>query len=521
MGQRMEQRDYAGTATRATASTRNMAAPADGGLGHATRSPFPVPCSPRRAFTLAELMVATGILAIMILGIGVVFRSASRAAGITAADTDVIEAWGVVDAALREELANHLDTPEGLLIIHSELADVAEGRIGTNPVGVARPTRADRLAFVARGQYESATAREMRVTVNGKNIATAVSADAALVYYGHGLPAGFNAAENLYDLSLPPRAEWVLCRRATLLGLPPSVPGEVDYPDVLPLGANPPAFLLPGPEPALPISNEANPLFNLVNNRIDGVDADLPVFLLWMVDPTDSDGDGFPDDPCLPPAHDALNANQNLQGVCYMRPRVPRRVTAGTYRRAFPVMLENVGDFIVEWTDGSVVDPRDQFLADGVTPGQDGVPDDPRVQWFGMPRDADGDQAVTFPNTMPPPPDIARTADTVPKSVWLGGPDGDVSTTGDNFGTAREMAAYWGDPLGARDALAIEQWTSGTDVYHASWFSNKCPSDYEHRPTAFRIIVRLYDAELRVGAADRDRTANTDHYGSMYTIVAP
>ena len=53
-------------------------------------------------------------------------------------------------------------------------------------------------------------------------------------------------------------------------------------------------------------------------------------------------------------------------------------------------------------------------------------------------------------------------------------------------------------------------------------------SDYRFRPTAFRIIVRLYDPNLRVQASSRDSDPQlapggqpTDQYGSEFTIVVP
>jgi hypothetical protein len=43
---------------------------------------------------------------------------------------------------------------------------------------------------------------------------------------------------------------------------------------------------------------------------------------------------------------------------------------------------------------------------------------------------------------------------------------------------------------------------TGADYYHAAWFSNH-RGDWPRRPTAFRILVRLYDPGLRVPTTRR------------------
>jgi hypothetical protein len=208
------------------------------------------------------------------------------------------------------------------------------------------------------------------------------------------------------------------------------------------------------------------------------------------------------------PAYAPTNPGSNQQYGYYYRPKFPRSATAASFRRAFPIMLDGIGDFIVEWTDGSVVDPTP-------TAANDPQPVDMRIQWFGMPRDANGDGQRG----------VLRSGDTVTKVDWLNAVDPQGL-------------------MGLTDTFKVIENYNGT-TYHAAWFSNRKPDstvnnnnprgdfDDRFRPKAFRIVMRVYDPTLRIESPLRDRVntvdpyngsalpTGTDRWGREVAVIAP
>ena len=462
----------------------------------------PGPGRRRHGFTLVELLVAASIMSVMIIGISVVFKAASAASGITEADIRALESLRVLDQALREDLENHFATSQGLLIIHSELTASTESLEG----GVDRLARVDRLAMTARGRYES-------VTATLKDIGP-VSSDAALLMYGHGHPGRISANQPTGPITPQlggddppqgPRVEWILCRRAILFGIPDS--NDIIYH----LGERPLDNMFPAP--AVRWESTYGRIYKSLS---DGLQARLGDFAAAMA----QSGGGQP-------------PLRNLQGIYYARSLVPATVGPTTHRRAFPIMLPNTSDFLVEWTDGSFVQPGP------VNPftGKRGDPIDSRVQWFGLPRDTNGDGNIA-----------PFSGDTMTKIDWLLGPDhardllGAPST--DDFGAPDVLTAFTGiDISGQQTGVPIESFPFdasapyrpsgvGGNYYHASWFSVSA-SQWRFRPKAFRISIRLYDTALRLTASTRERSPGveqhlrtplpqgSDRFGRQFTLVVP
>lgn len=155
----------------------------------------------RGAFTLVEVLVAVGALALLAVGVALIFDATGRtvAGGKRAAAINAYAA--LLEQRLRADVAAM--TGDGFIVIRNEYVDAnADGVVDpfdlspTNPdaVGLSegdrrpRVRRVDELMFFARGEYASA-----RPPLHA---AMVPRGDSARIYYGHGkrriAPTGTN-----------------------------------------------------------------------------------------------------------------------------------------------------------------------------------------------------------------------------------------------------------------------------------------------------------------------------------------
>lgn len=198
------------------------------------------------AFTLMEMLIAVGVVALVAVGLAVIFD----AIGQTVRGGQRASEFNAVAARLERQLRADFRrmTREGFLVIRNQLTTDTAGnvlavrRFDGDPS--PRPRRIDEILFFARGPF--VTARE---AVDPRLIATAES---ARIYYGHGVslpedhPAyrrpWYDDAESGQVPGLPGgpnefAADWALVRHVTLLH--PLSTATRPLPDPPPLGLSP------------------------------------------------------------------------------------------------------------------------------------------------------------------------------------------------------------------------------------------------------------------------------------------
>lgn len=181
---------------------------------HAPRTP-----SPRRAFTLAEMVVVVALIAVLTVGIGRLFAGVSNAVSRGLAASDLDAAARAIENALRTdfERVNDMQSEDTFFVIRAvELggdpdrpiyltsddreADVLEGIAPYDPGSRAIHTRLDEMAFLSAVPGVTTTFRSQQDA--GFFTAGAPAADAARIYYGHGLRPKLGPARELPDGTL-------------------------------------------------------------------------------------------------------------------------------------------------------------------------------------------------------------------------------------------------------------------------------------------------------------------------------
>ncbi len=203
-------------------------------------------------FTLVEMLIAVGAVALVGVALGAVFEMTGR----TIRAGRQVSAFTSYASLIERQLRRDIDamTRDGYLIIRNEMAD-ADQTSGFSASGDAvarhpddrspRPRRIDELMFFATGEFRTA-----RSPLGAGFIA---SADAARVYYGHGKRRIVNANDpsaytrpllndqnneanaNLgVNYALNPNryaGDWTLLRHATLLCPPRASTEYKAYPN--------------------------------------------------------------------------------------------------------------------------------------------------------------------------------------------------------------------------------------------------------------------------------------------------
>ncbi len=355
-----------------------------------------------RGFTLTELMVSVAVLVIAMVAVGYIFSAVSKTSGLTTADIELTDAADVLRRTMQEDL-NAL--APGILVINS-----------TNPESVSPHEHAyvpDASGEPSTNDANYAPRRDQLVFLTSTNPQTYASwawgltSGEAAVYYGHnGDPEWTNA----YPLPIapasqtpvPPAISRKLGRRAILLGV--SDPGGLGFLAVYPLASNDvnfERFHRGGDD----VVRERLPdlllrLRSLNHDQIQGLWRRSAAYAAVSVDPGDPD----------------YYANHAFQFV-------PR-----------------VGDFIVEWTDGS------PSAAGG-------------LKWYGQDRDVNADGEINID-------------------------EGDVTP----------YAQGWGSPVfGPEYPTDLPDYLQG---YRVVWRVDR--GTWSVRPKALRVTVRLYDASKRI-----------------------
>ena len=157
----------------------------------------------RRAFTLAELVVVVALIALLTVGIGRLFAGISEATGRGMATSELNATARAIEDALRRDfdLLNQMDSEDAFLVIRAvELggdpdrpiylsiddreADVRDGLTPYDDGSRAVTTRLDEMAFVVRAAGAAAFRTQQD---DGAFTGAQPTADAARIYYGHGL----------------------------------------------------------------------------------------------------------------------------------------------------------------------------------------------------------------------------------------------------------------------------------------------------------------------------------------------
>jgi len=282
----------------------------------------------RAAFTLMEMMVSISILLLVILGVGMIFRSMSRAVGMSQAALEMFSNVRAFGHQLETDL--HAMDRQSFLVIRGR---VAGGR------------RYDQMCFLGYGNYANRTGSQ------GDNaFASQLRSGAAVIWYGHAMVLAGTAPGGSQDAAVPldavpagnSDADFWLCRHTRLL-LPANSPNDTvtisgDYPSA----AYPSAFWTSPLVAATPMEPPAH----VSASRISAVRL-TPMELMAQVAAGRQHQPRFEaDNLCfrfkvLPNVY--ASEVQDANGR-------PSLVNAAF--RMHPVLLQGASEFAVEWTDG-------------------------------------------------------------------------------------------------------------------------------------------------------------------------
>lgn len=182
----------------------------------------------RRGFTLIEILVAVGAMALIAVGLASIFQTIGRTVSGGRRLNLLNARVALIEHQMRLDFASM--TRDGFLAIRNQTTNTAGTgatalNVALNAEGAAsRPRRIDEIVFFAKGQFESA-----RDPLHPAYVATA---NAARIYYGHGLrqfptspeyrqpePTNVNVNATRLGFNGANRfaGDWTLLRHVTLL----------------------------------------------------------------------------------------------------------------------------------------------------------------------------------------------------------------------------------------------------------------------------------------------------------------
>ena len=385
-----------------------------------------------RGFTLVELMVSMAVLVIAMVAVGYIFSAVSKTSGLTTADIELTDAADVLRRTMQADL-NAMAPGFLMVLAYPPVADRRD-LPDEPPIPQRRDSLLTFLAVGAPGQFQSFWN-------------PTVTSSEALVTYGPGLtedPASGDLAlpSYLFDSVLSRRA--ILLVEETLTGTP-----ELDKQWGHGQGATDPDYLPPdrlGAEP-WDDKNTFNKLhYSLRSSLVDVIQQRSYQSVILRLRRLLTEG----------------GSSVAFWHTSYAPPALPADAPLDDRGRCCFTLVPHAADFIVEWTDGSVADPR---------PGTY----DSRLQWFGLGRDIDGDGLIRSAVVLP------GSSDVISRQQW----SMDLMNPPRNI----ELISNESDP-------PEPGWSSPAEImgYWAMWTEQT----WQYRPKALRVTVRLYDANKRI-----------------------
>lgn len=146
----------------------------------------PTPASGRRAFTVLEVVVAIGAVAVVTVGLASVFQSVGKAVSGGQRVSSLSQYAASIEQQMRRDFSRM--TRDGFLVIRNQRVtnqNAALYKGDPNP----RPRRVDELMFFAKGEFKS-----LRDSVNPY---VSVSSNQARIYYGHGAKPEYSGATTI------------------------------------------------------------------------------------------------------------------------------------------------------------------------------------------------------------------------------------------------------------------------------------------------------------------------------------
>ena len=160
----------------------------------------------RKAFTLIELIVALGILAIMLMFASTIFRVSIDAQRMAVANSEIMQKLRVITEQLDADFRGFLPQYGGSIGDHNDT--LADGKL----------IRSDVIVFYANGDFQST--RSYETTSSGSQ---PVTGDVAAIFYGC-----FNFL-NTQPQFLPLPRERILFRRQIILSSNSGLPAVADW----------------------------------------------------------------------------------------------------------------------------------------------------------------------------------------------------------------------------------------------------------------------------------------------------
>lgn len=473
------------------------------------RATQPGPARPRHAFTLIEVLVSVGLLAITIAALSTIFTISSDATARAAANAEVMRASSAVRDRIDDQVSKIAD--EGLLIINCPAPTTprAEAPVGSAPRGFRQ--RWDSLVFLARGGVEEYVSHTDPYRGDPANpTARPASSSEAIVYFGPGTPLTRTAAPpvprplandaNVLGATMTAQ-EWMFLHRTILL-LAERDPNNTTAwnPPTVAAVTSPGAMLGGGPLDA-----------NMRRGQMDAIVSapNMPASVQTLAEFVLG----------LPLAGDLLTAAPSIASL-WEPSWAPATVTTDNdtnpdfYTRGGATFVPGLADFRIDWTDGKQNDPANGDL---------------RIRWFGLRPDPDFDVSNNVLDSFNNP---SVTPQIIP-SIAVRREDTSIATT------VEEAKAFGITSIAPGSQNQIE-WTnipggSGDDAaYRAIWRGDT----WKFRPRALRFTYRIYDANHRLkhtsevdldedGNFDPDETGADDErrvgvrYGREFSIVVP
>ncbi len=136
----------------------------------------------RGGFTLAEMMVAVGILIVVIAATAKIFGTVSKVTGLGQASADILQEAAAIERQIRADFERL--SPEGYFAIRctavpNDINLLTSGRLLNTSLPPNAPIRADQLVFFTTGVQSIQTFRQ------GAGISHKAQGTEARVYYGH------------------------------------------------------------------------------------------------------------------------------------------------------------------------------------------------------------------------------------------------------------------------------------------------------------------------------------------------